>query len=81
MATPLRPKQTAVLGYFCGVLWYLGNCYWIYPTMYLYGKIPKPTSIAILILFSLYLGLYQALFGLVLLLVIARLLWFFLNGW
>jgi apolipoprotein N-acyltransferase len=62
-ATPLRPKQTAMLGYLCGILWYLGNCYWIYPTMYLYGGIPKPASIGILILFSLYLGLYQALFG------------------
>ncbi|HEY4354819.1 MAG TPA: apolipoprotein N-acyltransferase [Acidobacteriaceae bacterium] len=59
----LRPRQTAMLGYLCGVLWYLGNCYWIYPTMYLYGGIPKPASIGILLLFALYLGLYHALFG------------------
>lgn len=60
---PLKPKQTAMLGYLSGVLWYLGNCYWIYPTMYLYGRIPKPISIGILILFAMYLGLYHALFG------------------
>ena len=58
-----RPAQAALLGYVCGVLWYAGNCYWIYQTMYLYGGIPKPASLGILILFSLYLGLYHALFA------------------
>ena len=37
--------------------------------MYLYGGIPKPLSFGILILFSLYLGLYHAAFG-------ALLVWF-----
>jgi apolipoprotein N-acyltransferase len=60
---PLRPAQTALLGYCCGVLWYLANCYWIYQTMYLYGDLPKPAAAAILVLFALYLGLYHALFG------------------
>ena len=31
--------------------------------MYLYGDLPKPVAFGILILFSLYLGLYHALFG------------------
>jgi apolipoprotein N-acyltransferase len=56
-------KQCAWIGYLCGVLWYLGNCYWIYQTMYLYGGIAKPISLLILLLFSLYVGLYHALFG------------------
>jgi len=60
---PLRIAQSALLGYACGVLWYLGNCYWIYQTMYLYGGMPKPIAFCILILFSLYLGLYHALFS------------------
>jgi apolipoprotein N-acyltransferase len=59
----LRPAQTALLGYYCGVIWYLANCYWIYQTMYLYGDLPKPVAFGILILFSMYLGLYHALFG------------------
>ena len=59
----LKPSQTAWLGYFCGFLWYMGNCYWIYQTMHLYGGIPKPASFGILVLFSLYVGLYHALFG------------------
>jgi apolipoprotein N-acyltransferase len=60
---PLRLYQAALLGYVCGVLWYAGNCYWIYRTMHIYGNIPSILSFGILILFSLYLGLYLALFG------------------
>ena len=60
----IRPGQAAALGYVCGVLWYLGNCYWIYQTMYIYGGLDKPVAIGILLLFCLYLGLYHALFGL-----------------
>jgi apolipoprotein N-acyltransferase len=60
---PLRLIQGAALGYCSGFIWYLGNCYWIYQTMYLYGGIAKPVSAGILLLFCLYLGLYHALFG------------------
>src|SRR5579871_339901 len=60
---PLNFGQGAALGYLCGFVWYLGNCYWVYQTMYLYGGLPKPIAVGILILFCLYLGLYHALFG------------------
>ena len=60
---PLTLSQGAALGYVCGFVWYLGNCYWIYQTMYLYGGLAKPIAAGILILFCLYLGLYHALFG------------------
>ena len=60
---PLTLRQGAILGYVCGFLWYLGNCYWIYQTMYLYGGLAKPIAAGILVLFCLYLGLYHALFG------------------
>lgn len=59
----LTPGQSTVLAYLCGFLWYLGNCYWIYQTMYLYGGLDKPIAAGILILFCLYLGLYHGLFG------------------
>jgi apolipoprotein N-acyltransferase len=55
--------QGATLGYASGVVWYLGNCYWIYPTMHAYGGLSKPVAAGILVLFCLYLGLYHALFG------------------
>jgi apolipoprotein N-acyltransferase len=60
---PLTLRQGAALGYVCGIIWYLGNCYWIYQTMYLYGGLAKPIAAGILVLFCLYLGLYHALFG------------------
>jgi apolipoprotein N-acyltransferase len=61
--SPLTLSQGALLGYTCGIVWYLGNCYWIYQTMYLYGGLVKPIAAGILVLFCLYLGLYHALFG------------------
>jgi apolipoprotein N-acyltransferase len=60
---PLTLLQGALLGYLCGFIWYLGNCYWIYQTMYLYGGLAKPVALGILFLFCLYLGLYHALFA------------------
>ena len=60
---PLTIRNAALLGYLCGVVWYMGNCYWIYQTMHTYGGLSGPVSFAILILFSLYLGLYHALFA------------------
>ncbi len=61
--SPLTIRSAALLGYCCGVVWYMGNCYWIYQTMHTYGGLSGPVSFAILILFSLYLGLYHALFA------------------
>lgn len=61
---PLRISVVVSLSYLSGVAWFAGNCYWIYQTMFLYGGLPAPVSAGILILFSLYLGLYLALLGL-----------------
>jgi apolipoprotein N-acyltransferase len=60
---PITLMQGALLGYACGFVWYLGNCYWVYQTMYLYGGLAKPIAAGILVLFCLYLGLYHALFA------------------
>jgi apolipoprotein N-acyltransferase len=57
----LRGTLTA---YLMGVLWYTGNCYWIYQTMLYYGGLPPFISAGILVLYSLVLGLYFAAFGL-----------------
>ncbi len=60
-----RPLRSAFfLAYVCGVLWYVGNCYWIYDTMLIHGGLPPAISALILLLFSLVLGLYFGLFGL-----------------
>ena len=60
-----RPLRRAFLiAYVCGVLWYAGNCYWIYDTMLLHGGLPPVVSALLLLGFSLVLGLYFGLFGL-----------------
>ncbi len=60
--TPLW--RGALIGYLSGVLWYAGTCYWIYFTMHLYGGLSAAMSLLVTVLFCLYLGIYHALFGL-----------------
>jgi len=60
-----RPLRNGFLiAYFCGVLWYLGNCYWVRDTMQQYGDMPVLAPELLLLGFSLYLGLYFGFFGL-----------------
>ena len=66
-----RPILGATLwSYLCGVLWYMGHCYWIFATMHLYGGLSSPMAALVLLLFCLYLGLYHACFG-----AVAAMLW------
>lgn len=60
---PARPLQGFALGYLSGILWYGGNCYWVYSTMKQYGGIGALGAAGLLVLFCLYLGLYNGLFG------------------
>jgi apolipoprotein N-acyltransferase len=62
---PARAGQAFLLGWFAGVLWYCGNCYWIYSTMKQYGGINAFGAVGLLLLFALYLGLYHGLFALI----------------
>ena len=59
---PLR--RAFLLAYFCGFLWYAGNCYWVRDTMSHYGDMPLGAPTLLLIGYSLVLGLYFGLFGL-----------------
>jgi apolipoprotein N-acyltransferase len=61
---PATPLEGFVLGYACGIVWYLGSCYWIYDTMHQYGGMSSPVAGFVLVLFSLYLALYHGAFGL-----------------
>jgi len=59
---PLR--RGFLLGYLCGVLWYMGNCYWVRDVMLHYGDMPPMAPTLLLIGYSMVLGLYFGLFGL-----------------
>jgi apolipoprotein N-acyltransferase len=65
-----RPIRRAfLLAYFCGFLWYMGNCYWVRDVMARYGDMPKFAPILLLAGYSLVLGLYFGFFGLAVALV------------
>lgn len=63
LARPSGILRATIGAYAMGVLWYIGNCYWIYQTMLYYGGLPPLVSLGILLLYSLILGLYFAAFG------------------
>jgi len=63
-ARPCSLRRGFLLAYFCGVLWYMGNCYWVRDTMAHYGDMPPLAPMLLLLAFSLFLGLYFGLFGL-----------------
>jgi len=71
----VRWFHAAAIGYLCGIVWYFANCYWIEGTMQLYGGLPVPAAWGVLLLFSLYLGLYHALFASLFWVIQRRLRW------
>ena len=62
-------RRAFLVAYLAGVLWYMGNCYWVRNTMMRYGDMPLGAPTLLLIAFSLVLGLYWGLFGLGVMLV------------
>ncbi|MGD0730404.1 MAG: apolipoprotein N-acyltransferase [Terracidiphilus sp.] len=56
-------RRGFLLGYLCGFLWYLGNCYWVRDVMLHYGDMPVLAPTLLLMGYSLVLGLYFGFFG------------------
>jgi len=66
----LRPlRRSFLLAWFCGFLWYAGNCYWVRDVMLQYGDMPPFAPSLLLAGYSMVLGLYFGLFGLAVMLV------------
>ena len=59
---PARPLQGFLLGWFSGIIWYAGSCYWIFFTMHAYGGLDTPVAFGVLVLFCLWLGSYLGIF-------------------
>jgi apolipoprotein N-acyltransferase len=62
--SPRPLRRGLLIGYFCGVLWYVGNCYWVRDTMLHYGDMPPMAPTLLLLGYSMVLGLYFGFFGL-----------------
>lgn len=69
---PASPGQGFILAYISGIIWYAGTCYWVYDTMHQYGGLSVPAALGILLLFCLYLALYNGVFGLLIALAADR---------
>lgn len=59
-----RPLERFLLGWACGVTYWLGACYWIQFTLERYGDLNVALSVLALVLFALAKGLHMAVFGL-----------------
>ncbi len=59
-------RQGFLLGYLSGTVFYLVSCYWMHHVVATYGGVSKLLAAGVLLLFSLYLGLYHGLFALLL---------------
>ncbi len=67
--SPRPLRRGFLVAYFCGVLWYAGNCYWVRDTMLHYGDMPPLAPTLLLLGYSMVLGLYFGFFGLFLVVV------------
>jgi len=59
----LSAGQGFWLGYFSGIIWYAGTCFWIFHVLHVYGKMHPLEAGAMFLAFCLYLALYNGLFG------------------
>ena len=66
LSHPRALLRGALAAYLMGFLWFVGNCYWIYQTMLYFGGLPPFISAAILVAYSMVLGLYFGALGLLL---------------
>src|ERR1700689_1496567 len=66
LSHPRALLRGALAAYLMGFLWFVGNCYWIYQTMLYFGGLPAVISAAILVAYSMVLGLYFGALGLLL---------------
>jgi apolipoprotein N-acyltransferase len=60
---PFTIKQGFLIAWVCGVIWYLGSCYWVYPVMNDYGGLNAIASALITMAFCVILALHHGAFG------------------
>jgi apolipoprotein N-acyltransferase len=61
-----------LIAWVCGVVWYLGTCYWIYPVMHGYGNLGVVAATLITILYCLIMGMHHGAFGLLVVMMARR---------
>jgi apolipoprotein N-acyltransferase len=69
---PFTLWQGFLIAWVCGIIWYLGTCYWVYPVMNNYGKLPAPVAVLITLGYGLIMGVHHGIFGLLIVLMARR---------
>src|SRR5205807_3021252 len=62
---PFTLLQGFLIAGVCGVVWYIGTCFWIYPVRCGYGYLNPILSVLIMLRFRLIMALHHGLFGFV----------------
>ncbi len=57
------PKQAFWLGWLTGLIGSTGVLYWVITVMHLYGKVPLPIAVALMLLLTTYVGLFVAMYS------------------
>jgi apolipoprotein N-acyltransferase len=69
---PFTLWQGFLIAWVCGIIWYLGTCYWVYPVMNNYGKLPAPVAVLITLGYGLIMGVHHGILGLLIVLMARR---------
>jgi apolipoprotein N-acyltransferase len=69
---PFTLLQGFLIAWVCGVVWYLGTCYWVYPVMHGYGNLGVFAASLIAAGYCLIMALHHGVFGLLVVLMARR---------
>ncbi len=69
---PFTLTQGFLIAWVCGVIWYLGTCYWVYPVMHGYGNLGVFAATMIALGYCLIMGMHHGAFGLLVVLMARR---------
>ena len=58
-----EPRRAFRAGWLAGTLAFTGSMFWVITAMNLYGKVPFPIAVLVMLLLTVYLGLYVAIYA------------------
>ena len=57
------PARAFRIGWLAGTIAFTGSMFWVITAMNMYGKVPLPVAALIMLLLTVYLGLYVAVYA------------------
>nr|HQV12479.1 hypothetical protein [Nitrospira sp.] len=59
----VSPRRAFRVGWLAGTLAFTGAMFWVITAMNVYGKVPLPIAVLVMLLLTVYLGLYLAVYA------------------